>query len=158
MIKAQSLEVTLPAIIFTHNIYMSLLEQDHQEGAGVREPYKIYKMYKIYKNATRTTKSKRYLGQYDFRNGVRSRPPRIPGSLHWQFNPWKLNNALIPTHAASTSESSTHPSYNIANSSVFQATATCSVHKRVVISYRRYEYNDDLSEESPVIDTSTITT
>ena len=43
MIKAQSLEATLPTIIFIHNIYVSLQEQDHQEGAGVRKRYKVYK-------------------------------------------------------------------------------------------------------------------
>ena len=58
MIKAQSLEATLPTINFIHDVYMSLLEQDHQEGAGVREPYKMYEMYKnatnaMYKNAVR---------------------------------------------------------------------------------------------------------
>ena len=53
MIKARSLEAMLPAIIFTHNVYMSLLKEDHQEGAGVREPYKMYKMYK---NATKCTR------------------------------------------------------------------------------------------------------
>ena len=51
MIKARSLEATLPAIIFIHDVYMSLLEQNHQEEAGVREPYKMYK------NATRTRHS-----------------------------------------------------------------------------------------------------
>ena len=60
----------------------------HQEGAGV-----------LYENATR----RRYSGQNGFRNGVRSRPPagdlppRVPGSLNWQFDPWKLNSAFIPT-------------------------------------------------------------
>ena len=34
----------LPAIIFIHDVYMSLLEQDHQEGAGVQERYKMYEM------------------------------------------------------------------------------------------------------------------
>ena len=27
---------------------MSLLEQDHQERASVREPYKMYEMYKMF--------------------------------------------------------------------------------------------------------------
>ena len=49
----------LPAIIFIHDVYMSLLEQDHQEGAGVREPYKMYEMYEIYKVGS-------ILGQYGF--------------------------------------------------------------------------------------------
>ena len=31
---------------------MSLLEQDHQEGAGVRERYETYKNATIYKNET----------------------------------------------------------------------------------------------------------
>ena len=31
---------------------MSLLEQDHQEGAGVRERYEMYKNTTTYKNAT----------------------------------------------------------------------------------------------------------
>ena len=49
MIKTKSLEATLPIIIFIYNVYMSLLELDHKEKAGLWEPYK---MYKIYKNAT----------------------------------------------------------------------------------------------------------
>ena len=36
MIKARSLEATLPTINFIHDVYMSLLEQDHQEGADVQ--------------------------------------------------------------------------------------------------------------------------
>ena len=37
----RSLEPTLPAIIFICDVFcVSLLEQDHQEGAGVRECYK----------------------------------------------------------------------------------------------------------------------
>ena len=51
MIKAQSLEATLPTIIFIHDVYILLLEQDHKEKAGVQKPYNIYKMYK---NATNT--------------------------------------------------------------------------------------------------------
>ena len=43
MIKAQSLKATLPTIIFIHNVYVSLQEQDYQEGAGVRERYEVYK-------------------------------------------------------------------------------------------------------------------
>ena len=43
MIKAQNLEATLPAIIFIHDVYVSLQEQDYQEGAGVRECYETYK-------------------------------------------------------------------------------------------------------------------
>ena len=31
---------------------MSLLEQDHQEGAGIRERYETYKNAAIYKNET----------------------------------------------------------------------------------------------------------
>ena len=38
MLKKQSLETTLPAIIVIQDVYMSLLEQDHQGEAGVREP------------------------------------------------------------------------------------------------------------------------
>ena len=39
-IKAQNLEATLPAIIFIRDVFhLSLQEQDHQEGAGVRERY-----------------------------------------------------------------------------------------------------------------------
>ena len=52
MIKARSLEATLPTINFIHDVYMSLLEQDHQEGAGVRERYEMYKNTATYKNAT----------------------------------------------------------------------------------------------------------
>ena len=48
-IKAQNLEATLPAIIFIRAVFHLLLrEQDHQEGAGVRELYKMYEMYEIY--------------------------------------------------------------------------------------------------------------
>ena len=43
MIKARSLKATLPAIIFIHDVYVSLQEQDYQEGAGVRERYETYK-------------------------------------------------------------------------------------------------------------------
>ena len=40
----------LPAIIFIRDVfYLSLQEQDHQEGADVRERYKMYEMYKMYK-------------------------------------------------------------------------------------------------------------
>ena len=48
MIKIQSLETTLPAIIFIYDVFMSLLEQDYQKEAGLREPYKMYKIYEIY--------------------------------------------------------------------------------------------------------------
>ena len=51
MIKAQSLEATLPAIIIIYDVYMSLLEQDHQGEAGVRE------LYKMYENATKHIKT-----------------------------------------------------------------------------------------------------
>ena len=52
-IKAQNLEATLPAIIFIRDVFhLSLQEQDHQEGAGVRERYETYKNAAIYKNET----------------------------------------------------------------------------------------------------------
>ena len=38
MIKAQSLEFTLLTMILIHDIYMLLLEQDHQEEMDVQEP------------------------------------------------------------------------------------------------------------------------
>ena len=49
MIKAPNQDATLSAIIFIHDVYMSLLEQNHQERAGIQEPYKMYKMYEMYK-------------------------------------------------------------------------------------------------------------
>ena len=53
MIKTQSLEVTLQTINFIHDVYMSLLEQNHQEGVGVREYYEVYKNTTMYENVTR---------------------------------------------------------------------------------------------------------
>ena len=50
MIKARSLEATLPTLNFIHDVYMSLLEQDHQEGAGVQERYEVYKNTTMYEN------------------------------------------------------------------------------------------------------------
>ena len=55
MTKAQNLEAMLPAIIFIHDVYMSLLEQDHQEGAGVREHYEMLR--ERYANATKMQRS-----------------------------------------------------------------------------------------------------
>ena len=57
MIKSQSLEATLPAIIFIHDVYISLLEQDHQEEASLRDVRKrfyfaMYKNTATYKKAT----------------------------------------------------------------------------------------------------------
>ena len=46
-IKARSLEAILPTIIL-FVMSVSLLEQDHQEGAGVQEPYEMYEMYEMY--------------------------------------------------------------------------------------------------------------
>ena len=62
----QSLEAKLPAIIFIHDIYMSLLKQDYQKGAGIQESYKMYEMYKnatnaIYKNVVQIFVIKRLL-------------------------------------------------------------------------------------------------
>ena len=53
MIKAQSLEATLPTINFIHDVYMSLLEQNHQEEVGVRGHYEVYKNTTMYENITR---------------------------------------------------------------------------------------------------------
>ena len=45
------------------------------------------------------------------------------------------------------------------NSFALQATTACGAYRWVVVSYRRYKYYNDLSEELPVInDTSTMTT
>ena len=80
-----------------------------------------------------------------------------PGSLHWQFDPWKLNSAFIPTHAVSTSDGSTHPSYNSANSSALQAMAARGAHGRVVVNDTQSVINDttNLSEGLPVINDTT---
>ena len=43
MIKAQSLGATLPVIIFIHDVYISLQEQDYREGVDIYEHYKTYK-------------------------------------------------------------------------------------------------------------------
>ena len=48
MIKAQSLEATLPAIIFIHNVYVSLLKQDTTKKRRVYEMYKMYEIAKAY--------------------------------------------------------------------------------------------------------------
>ena len=66
MIKTQSLEATLLAIIFIHDVYMSLLEQDYKEEASVQKHYKMYKIYKnttnaMYKNAVQMLVIKRLL-------------------------------------------------------------------------------------------------
>ena len=42
MIKAQSLEPTLPAIIFIHDVYVSLPEQDTTRKGRVYENATIY--------------------------------------------------------------------------------------------------------------------
>ena len=47
MIKARSLEAMLPAIIFIHDIYVSLLEQDTTMKGRVYKMYEMYEMYKI---------------------------------------------------------------------------------------------------------------
>ena len=52
-------------------------------------------------------------------------------------------------------EGSIHLSYNSANYSALQATTARDAYGRVVISYQRYEYNDDLSERLPVINNTT---
>ena len=41
------------------------------------------------------------------------------------------------------------------NSFALQVTTACGVYGRVVISYQRYKYNDDLSERLPVINDTT---
>ena len=49
----QNLEATLQAIVLIRDVFhLSLQEQDHQEGAGVRERYETYKNAAIYKNET----------------------------------------------------------------------------------------------------------
>ena len=48
-----------------------------------------------------------------------------------------------------------HPSYNSANSSALQVTTASGAYRRVVISYQRYEYNDNLSEGLSVINDTT---
>ena len=49
----KSLEATLPPIAFIRDVFhLSLQEQDHQEGAGIRERYEKYKNAAIYKNET----------------------------------------------------------------------------------------------------------
>ena len=53
MIKARSLEVTLPTINFIYDVYMSLLKQDYQEGTGIRECYEVYKNTTMYENIIR---------------------------------------------------------------------------------------------------------
>ena len=53
MIKTRSLEATLPIINFIHDVYMSLIEHDYQEGAVIQERYEEYKNTTIYKNITR---------------------------------------------------------------------------------------------------------
>ena len=51
MIKTQSLKATLLTINFIHDVYMSLLEQDHQEGVDVQKRYEVYKNT-MYENNT----------------------------------------------------------------------------------------------------------
>ena len=48
MIKKRSLEAMLPAIIFIHDVYVSLLEQDTTRKGRVYEMYEMYKMYEMY--------------------------------------------------------------------------------------------------------------
>ena len=57
MINTQSLEAILQTIIFIHDVYISLLEQNHQERAGVqyvrkRFYFTMYKNTATHKNAT----------------------------------------------------------------------------------------------------------
>ena len=52
-------------------------------------------------------------------------------------------------------KNSIHLSYNNANSSTLQVTTAHGAYGRVVISYQQYEYNNDLSEELPVINNMT---
>ena len=74
-------------------------------------------------------------------------------------------SSTLPSFAMKTSlpptahEDSIHPSYNSANSSALQVTTAHGAYGRVVISYQRYKYNDDLSEGLSVINNmSTMTT
>ena len=81
------------AIIFIYDVYMSLLEQDHQEKTGVQEPYKMYE------NTTRCIKTLLFCYvQERYKNATQ---------LEFEF---KLN---ITTPNSSTYLSSTYPSYNI---------------------------------------------
>ena len=109
MIKAQSLEATLPTINFIHDVYMSLLEQDHQEGAGVQERYEMYEnatrcsrtlllcyVQERYKNATQlevevgNDKEYEMDGIRNIRKEVRSRPPTgdLPLRYSFSFHPF----------------------------------------------------------------------
>ena len=81
----------------------------HQEGAGVQERYEMYK------NTTKCTITLQDIREYyeadsiqdrtvfakesEAGFGRRSVPPvqGTLGSLHWQFDSWKLNSAFIPT-------------------------------------------------------------
>ena len=96
MIKVQSLEATLPTINFIHDVYMSLLEQDHQEGAGVRARYKEYKNTTMYESLTSNITTPNSLTQ--------------PISTHPSF-------AIRAPPPLTAHDGSIYPSYNSANCS-----------------------------------------
>ena len=63
-------------------------------------------------------------------------------SLHWQFDPWKLNSAFILTYNTLTSDGSTYPSYNSTNSFAPQDTAVCGTYGWVVVNDAKSVIND----------------
>ena len=93
----------------------------------------------------------------------------VPGSLHWQFGPWKPNSAFtypanynLPSdctrwlNLAKLDPSKLH---NVnTTSSVLQATTARGAYGRVVASYQQYEYNDNLNEGLSIINNMTKTT
>ena len=82
-----------------------------------------------------------------------------PKSMYWQFDPWKLNSAFIPT-------SQLQPLLQLHTmAQLIQATTICGAHgwvqsrpKWKVVSYQWYKYNNDLSEGLSVINNTTKTT
>ena len=100
-------------------------------------------MYKIYKEGS-------IFKQYDFRKGVRSRPPsgRRSASLVWQqehleacignltLESWiaPLSRQLTTTSPQTTHNASLHPRYMSANFSSLQTTAACGVWRQVVVN------------------------
>ena len=83
-------EATLPAIIFIRDVFhLSLQEQDHQEGAGVRERYETYKNAAIYKNET----------QLEFEFDLRCLPIVRPSQARpFQASPCEHHLLRPPSH------------------------------------------------------------
>ena len=109
----------------------------HQKGVGVQEYYKVQELYKVrerYKCSTSDVTTPDSLTQ--------------PSSTLPSF---AMKALPLPT----AHEGSIHLSYNSANSSTFQVTTARDAYGQVVISYQRYEYNNDLSEGLPVINNTT---